>query len=145
MRTAREVIADLELEHLTGEGCWIGHVWRNDFGNAIYALLTPEDFSGLHRLKEDELWIHIDGDPIHMTLLHSDGRVDKVDFGRNEGMSLHALVPAGSWQGSVTLGQWSLVVCALAPAFTAFELATRTDDFSRWPIASSEIASLIHG
>jgi uncharacterized protein len=142
-RTAQDIIEAFELEYLEGEGVWFHLMWRNDHGNAIYGFLTPTDFSALHVLEQDELWVHHDGDPAQMLLLHPDGRVERPVLGREPGMAHHVLVPAGTWQGSRTTGDWTLVVCALAPAFTGFQLATGDEDFTAWPNAHDDIAGLI--
>ena len=143
--SAEQVIEHLGLEFLEGEGVWIRLLWRNDSGNAILGLLTPTDFSAMHRLLEDELWVHIAGAPIDMMLLHEDGRVEQVRLGHGLEDSVSALVPVGTWQGSSTQGEWALVSCALAPAFSGFELADDATDFSAWPAAASRIAGLIRG
>lgn len=143
--SAEQVRERLGLEFLEGEGVWIRLLWRNESGNAIYGFLTPDDFSALHRLNEDELWVHVAGAPIHMLQLHPGGRVEQVRLGRGEGDVLHALVPAGTWQGSSTSGEWALVVCALAPPFSGFELADGTTDLSAWPQAASRARELIRG
>lgn len=143
--SAEQVRARLGLEFLEGEGVWIRLLWRNDSGNAIYGFLTPDDFSALHRLNEDELWVHIAGAPIDMLQLHPDGRVEEVRLGRGEGDVLHSLVPAGTWQGSSTTGEWALVVCALAPPFSGFELADDATDLSAWPQVAARARELIRG
>lgn len=143
--SAEQVRSRLGLEFLEGEGVWIRLLWRNDSGNAIYGFLTPDDFSALHRLNEDELWVHVAGAPIDMLQLHPDGRVEEVRLGRGEGDVLHALVPAGAWQGSSTAGEWALVVCALAPPFSGFELADDATDLSAWPSAAERVRELIRG
>ena len=141
--SAQQVRERLGLEFLEGEGVWIGHLWRNDSGNAIYALLTPRDFSGLHRLREDELWVHVAGAPVDMLQLHPGGRAEEIRLGRGETEVLHALVPAHSWQGSSTTGDWALVVCALAPPFSGLELADSATDLSAWSQATGRARELI--
>lgn len=143
--TAEQVIEHLGLEYLEGEGVWIRLLWRNDSGNAIYGFLTPSDFSALHRLREDELWVHLAGASIDMLMLHPDGSSERVRLGRSAGESLHALVPAGTWQGSTTAGPWALVACSLAPAFSGFELADGSTDLSAWSAESGRIRELIRG
>lgn len=143
--TAEQVIERLGLEPLEGEGVWIGHLWRNDHGNAIFGFLTPECFSALHRLREDELWVHVAGAPVDMLMLHPSGEVQIQTLGRDADQSLAQLVPAGSWQGSSTQGEWALVTCHLAPAFTAFELADSSTDLAAWSLAQDRIAELIRG
>lgn len=142
---AQEVIDRLGLELIEGEGCWFRLLWRNEHGNAIFGFLTPDDFSALHVLREDELWVHVAGDPVDMLLLHPGGRVETVVLGREEGQSLAHLVPAGTWQGSSTTGAWSLVTCHLAPPFSGFDLADRSTDLSAWPQAAPRIAELVRG
>jgi uncharacterized protein len=142
-RSAAEVLDAFEWEYLEGEGVWFQLMYRNDHGNAIYGLITPSDFSALHMLEQDELWVHHDGDPVQMVMLHPDGRIERPVLGRGNGMVHHVLVPAGTWQGARTTGDWTIVVCALAPPFTNFQLASSGDDFSTWPAARDEIAELI--
>ena len=143
--TADQVRERLGLEFLDGEGVWIRLLWRNDSGNAIYGFLTPDDFSALHRLNEDELWVHVAGSSIDMLLLNPDGSVETIRLGRGPDDVLHALVPAGAWQGSSTAGEWALVVCALAPPFSGFELADASTDLSAWPAAADRVKELIRG
>lgn len=143
--SATQVIDRLGLEYLEGEGVWFRLLWRNGSGSAIYGLLTPEHFSALHRLREDELWVHVAGAPVDMLLLHPDGRSEQLILGRGPGHSLHALVPAGSWQGSSPKGEWALVVCSLAPPFSGLELADATTDLSAWAEQRERSAELIRG
>ena len=46
---------------------------------------------------------------------------------------------AHTWQGSVSLGEWTLVTCVLAPPFSGFELADAATNFAGWPNAESAI------
>lgn len=140
--TAPQVIDALGLEYLDGEGCWIRVLWRTENANAIYGLVTSEDFSALHRLKEDEAWTHVAGAPAQILLLNPGGTHDLITLGTDidAGQVPHHNIPAGSWQGTITLGEWTLVTCVLSPAFTEFELATVATDLSDWPDARLEIA-----
>ena len=143
--STQQVIEALAMEYLNGEGVWIKLLWRTDHGNAIYGLLTPDDFSALHILDEDEMWVHVAGAPVEMTLLHSDGTAATHVLGTSvgEGQEPTVLVPARSWQGSRTLGDWSLVVCSLAPPFSGFRLAGADTDLSRWPAHAAKAKELI--
>ncbi len=150
--SAQEIIAHLGLEPLDGEGCWWALLHRSDAGNAIYALVTPQEFSALHLLAEDELWVHVAGEPVDLLVLHPDGRGERVLLGDGVAMtradtvtSPAHLVPAGAWQGASVARGWGLVVCALAPPFSGFQLASRDDDFSAWPAHAARIAELIRG
>lgn len=143
--TAREVIDALGLEYLDGEGVWIKLLWRTEHGNAIYGFLTPDDFSALHRLDEDEMWVLVAGDPVELLMLHPDGTHELCVIGTDlvAGEQPAVRVPAGSWQGSRTRGAWSLVVCSLAPPFSGFALAGDDTDLSRWPAAEATARALI--
>ena len=93
--TAAQVIDRLGLEYLNGEGVWIKLIWRSNAGNAIFAMLTRDDYSALHRLMEDELWTHVAGSSIEMLLLHPGGRSETTRIGPGLDDSAYALVPAG--------------------------------------------------
>lgn len=143
--TATEVIDALGLEYLEGEGVWIRLLWRTEHGNAIYGFLTPDDFSALHRLDEDEMWVIVAGAPVELTMLHPDGTYETSVIGTDmsTGQQPAIRVPAGSWQGSRTRGEWSLVVCSLAPPFSGFTLAGDDTDLGRWPQAEGAARALI--
>jgi predicted cupin superfamily sugar epimerase len=139
--SAQQVIDSLALEYLEGEGCWIRVLWRTPHANAIYGLITPQDFSALHRLGEDEAWTYVAGDAADMLILHPDGTHERVMLGTDVGAGQvpHYNVPAGTWQGTLTTGEWTLVTCVLAPPFSGFELATRSSDLSAWQDVRKEI------
>ena len=141
--TARQVIDALDMEYLEGEGCWISLLWRSEFANAIYALVTPTDFSAMHRLKEDEAWTHIAGAPAQVLVLHPDSSHELITLGTevDAGQTPHYRIPGGCWQGTLTEGEWTLVSCVLAPPFTEFELAAAQTDLSTWAAAGEQIAA----
>jgi predicted cupin superfamily sugar epimerase len=143
--SAQEVITALDLEYLEGEGVWISLLWRTDHGNAIYGLLTPGDFSALHMLDEDEMWVHVAGAPVEMLVLHSDGTQSDHVLGTDLdlGQEPAVRVPARAWQGSRPRGDWSLVVCSLAPPFSGFTLAGDDTDLSKWPESVGRARGLI--
>lgn len=145
--TADQVIESIGLDYLEGEGVWFKLIFRTEHGSAIYGFLTPKDFSAMHVLREDELWVHVAGAPIEMLMLHLSGGHEVRVLGSDTlaGHSPAVLVPAGTWQGSRTVGDWSLVVCSLAPPFSGFTLADASTDFSAWPQARDAIGGLIRG
>ena len=132
--SAPEVIDLLGLEYLEGEGVWIKLLWRTPEANAIYGLLTEDDFSALHQLHELETWVHVAGAPIDMTILNADHTVTHHVLGQEVGVGQEPqyLVPKDAWQGSTSRGKWSLVVCVLAPPFSGFELAQPGLEFTPW-------------
>lgn len=145
--TAEQVIDALGLEYLEGEGCFISLLWRTEYANAIYALLTSDGFSAMHRLVEDEAWTFIAGAAAEMLILHPDATTELVRLGSNvvDGQVPHHWIPAGSWQGTITTGEWTLVSCVLAPPFSGFELADAHTDWSLWPDVRSAIDARMRG
>ena len=103
---------------------------------AIYFLVKHNRPSRLHRLQSDEIWHFYDGDPLTLCVLHPDDKVnqlEKIRLGRNPeaGEVLQAVVPAGSWFGSLVEqpGEFALVGCTVAPGFDFkdFELGKRSE------------------
>lgn len=148
---ARQIIAALKLEPLPHEGGFYRSTWRGAGGSAILFLLTPEDFSALHRLRSDELWHFHAGDAVELALLDPrDGTARVVRLGSNilGGDCPQQVVPAGVWQGARLAqgGQagWALLGCTMAPAWDArnFELAAGDDLMRAFPAVTALIRSL---
>lgn len=121
---ADRIIAALELAPLPGEGGLFRVTSRTPAASAIYFLLTPEDFSALHRLDRDEVWHFHAGDAAeHVQLDPASGRVIRVRMGPDvlAGDQPQVRVPAGIWQGArldpvtpVRHG-YALFSCTMAP------------------------------
>jgi predicted cupin superfamily sugar epimerase len=96
-------------------------------------------------LDEDEMWVHVAGSPVEMLVLHPNGRHAEHVLGTDLdlGQEPAVRVPAQAWQGSRPLGDWSLVVCSLAPPFSGFTLAGDDTDLSKWPEAVGRARRLI--
>ncbi|MEI6107156.1 MAG: cupin domain-containing protein, partial [Opitutae bacterium] len=137
---ARKVIAQLGMEKIPVEGAWFKVTYGSSdhlpaaalparygsprvAGTAIYALVTREDFSAMHRLKTDEIWHFYAGDPIELLLLHPDGRNEVVILGADlaAGQPPQFTVPAGVWMGArpikATAEAYALFGCTMAPGF----------------------------
>jgi predicted cupin superfamily sugar epimerase/mannose-6-phosphate isomerase-like protein (cupin superfamily) len=116
---ARKLIDHLGMEKIPVEGCWFKVTYSSAdklaadalparygtpriAGGAIYALVTREDFSAMHRLKTDEIWHFYAGDPMQLLLLHPDGRSEIVVLGSDllAGQHPQFVVPAGTWMGA---------------------------------------------
>ena len=87
--TAEQVIDALGLEYLDGEGCWIRLLWRTEHANAIYALLTPNDFSATTPCRRRSLDVR-GGAAAEIVVLHNDGTHDVA--------TLVANCPPGRWR-----------------------------------------------
>ena len=124
-----EIIAGLQLEHHP-EGGWFREVHRSSrllppipgypgertAFTAIYFLLTKGDFSAFHRLRSEEVWIHLAGDPLELVLMGREVR--RIALGPvTHGGDPVAVVPAGVLQAARSTGDYTLVACIVAPGF----------------------------
>ncbi|MGH8928756.1 MAG: cupin domain-containing protein [Acidimicrobiia bacterium] len=143
---AVEVINRLGLRPLPREGGMFRQYYADANSTAIYFLVTPGDYSALHRLTTPEIYHFYVGAPLAVLLLHPDGRVDRAILGPDlaAGQVPSLVVVAGVWQGSATTGDWSLVGTTMAPGFRPemFELGDQADLVERYPEAVAEIARL---
>jgi predicted cupin superfamily sugar epimerase/mannose-6-phosphate isomerase-like protein (cupin superfamily) len=116
---AKKLIDRLGMEKIPVEGCWFKVTYSSAdklaaaalparygtpriAGGAIYALVTREDFSAMHRLKTDEIWHFYAGDPMQLLLLYPDGRSEVIVLGSDllAGQSPQFTVSAGVWMGA---------------------------------------------
>ena len=116
-----------------------GFAGERNFSTAIVFLLRENDFSALHRLRQDEVWHFYLGGPLRLVMIAPDGKFSETILGRNgaSGELVQALVPAGHWFGAKpTEGAgFSFAGCTVAPGFdfADFELAERPDILARLP------------
>lgn len=115
-----EIIALLGLEPLPIEGGMFAQSWRDADVSAIYYLVVAPDFSALHRLDRIEIFTYHAGSAARMLLLHPDGTVTRPVLGVDlaAGERPQVVVPAGVWQTTVTLGEWSLLGTVVVPPYT---------------------------
>lgn len=113
---------------------------------SIYFLITEGNFSAFHRIDSDELWYYHEGGGVTIHILHQTGGYTSIKLGndliRNE--NFWGVVKAGDWFASETNGEYSLVSCAVAPAFdfSNFELADRAKLLQAFPEHESLIVRL---
>jgi predicted cupin superfamily sugar epimerase len=134
--TAAEIIRRLELRPHP-EGGHFRETFRDTHtvageraaSTAIYFLLAGGERSHWHRVDAAEVWHHYAGAPLALDIAAPDGTVARTRLGPNlmNGEHPQAVVPAGQWQSAESLGEWTLVGCTVAPAFTfsGFELAPK--------------------
>lgn len=130
---AEDVIRILELKPHP-EGGHYRETFRDDAGanarahsTAIYFLLARGEVSRWHRVDAAEVWHWHAGAPLALSIAPPQGNTRELRLGINlaAGERPQGAVPAGFWQSAVSLGDWTLVGCTVAPGFLfeKFELA----------------------
>lgn len=135
--TAKELIAALKLTPHPEKGYYI-ETFRDPqtstdgraLSTQIYYLLEGETgLSHWHRVLDAvEVWHYYAGAPLRLSLSWNDGKpVRDVVLGKDilGGERPQAVIQRGEWQHAQSLGDWTLVGCTVAPAFTmeGFEMA----------------------
>ena len=164
---AKQLIEHYQMEKIPVEGAWFKVTYTSTdhlaaaalparygaprtIGGAIYALVTREDFSALHRLKTDETWHFYAGDPMQLLLLYPDGRAESVILGPDPLAGQHPqfTVPHGTWMGALpakeTAGAYGFFGTTMAPGFDPadFEPGYREELSAQYPAFQALIAQL---
>ena len=110
------------------EGGAYAQTWRDESSSAIYYLLRAGEESAWHRVEErSEVWHHYAGAPLQLKISVDGERVESHMLGSDlaSGQRPQVVVPPGAWQSALPLGDFCLVGCTVAPAFSfdAWELA----------------------
>ena len=107
------------------------------FSTAIYFLLTSENFSALHRIHQDEVWHHYDGDTLMIHVIAVDGTYQPIHLGKDSASTPQAVVRAGALFGASveSPGEYALVGCTVAPGFdfADFHMPTREALLAEYP------------
>lgn len=155
--TADQVIQALDLKPLPGEGGYFSETYRASYttqnvnvpggqlanrsaSTAIYYMVTPQTFSALHRLPQDEVFHFYMGEPAELFVIFPNGQHQLFVLGDDiaKGQRPQVVVPAGSWQGT-RLRQGSsgfaLLGTTVAPGFefADMELGKRDELLSKYP------------
>ncbi len=112
----------------------------------IYYLLEGDDFSALHRIRQDEGWHYYTGSPITLHLISPEGHYSTLALGLSEGREPQAVVPAG-WLFAATVDEpnhFSLVGCTVWPGFdfADFEMPSRAELLALYPHLTTVIERL---
>ena len=155
-----DVIEKLQLEPLDQEGGFyrrsyqtvetihLREGYEQHLGTAIYFLLTPDAFSALHWLEDDELYHFYLGDPVELYELDSQTGLKRTVLGHSiqTGQQVQYPVRGKRWHGSrlLTGGQWALLGTTMAPGFVwdEFKLGKRDDLVHDFPEHQNIIESL---
>ena len=146
--TGERVAELLGLRPLPHEGGLFRRTYADEHSAAIYFLLVAPEFSAMHALGSTEVYHWYAGAPLRLLLLDDgldDGVAEPV-LGPDLAAGQHpqVVVPAGTWQGSSSLGEWTLVGTTTAPPFdwATFRLGARAALTARHPTARVRIAQL---
>ncbi len=110
-----------------------------NYCTAIYFLLTSDNFSAFHRIKQDELWHYYAGSSLYVHVIDPKGNYKRYTVGINlaEDETPQLVVPAGCWFASSVkdIEAFSLVGCTVAPGFDFddFELGERNILIAQFP------------
>ncbi len=131
-KTAKQIIEKLKLEpHPEG-----GH-YRQIFkdkqqidgrsrSSSIYYLLAENERSHWHKIDAIEIWHFYAGAPLKLSISNG-SRIDEYNLGSNifANQRPQIIVEQNQWQSAISLGEWTLVGCTVAPGFefSGFELA----------------------
>lgn len=123
---------------------------KRNYSTCIYFLLTSENFSAFHRIKQDEIWHFYDGSPIRLHMISKSGVHTSHKIGRDlgNGEVPQFVVEGGNWFASEVIHEnsYSLVGCTVSPGFTFedFELKSRKELISIFPENEEIITKLTH-
>lgn len=141
-------------ETYRSEGVIPSEVLSNDINGdrnyctGIYFLLTSDNFSAFHRIKQDEMWHFYEGSPLMVHMIDKDGdySFQKIGLDLEDGQVPQFVVPKGVWFASEVMkpDSYSLVGCTVAPGFNFadFELAKKDSLISKFPKYSKIIDRL---
>lgn len=110
-----------------------------NFSTCIYFLLTSENFSAFHRIKQDEIWHFYKDSPIKLHIIASNGNYHQYTVGNDLAHDQHPqlVVNAQDWFAAevVDNDSYSLVGCTVSPGFDFqdFELPVRSDLCEKFP------------
>ncbi|WP_109437121.1 cupin domain-containing protein [Aquimarina sp. AU119] len=122
-------------QHVLGEG----FTGARNYSTAIYFLLTSNNFSAFHRIKQDEIWHYYEGSSLYVHVIDPNGKYKRYSVGINLDQEElpQLVVPAGCWFASSVKNKdsYSLVGCTVAPGFdfSDFELAERSALIKEYP------------
>jgi len=145
--SASEVVSMLDLSPLPHEGGWFRRSYGDERCSTILYLMTAGDgFSALHQLSGVEILTFAGGEPARSLLLHANGSSEVLTLGRDYrmGQQPQIIVPEGTWQGTASLGDWTLITATMAPPYTddSFVLGTDKDLCEQWPERTEQIKLL---
>lgn len=110
-----------------------------NYGTAIYFLLTSDNFSAFHKIKQDEIWHFYQGVSIGIHVINPQGDYHYQVVGNQleEGEVPQYVVEGGCWFAAEVPHEegYSLVGCTVSPGFSFedFEMASQAELCTLFP------------
>jgi uncharacterized protein len=129
MQSAESLIEKYDLQRHP-EGGWYRESYRSQLSvgqpagypgersalTVIYFLLAEGDFSSFHRVRGEEVWVHLAGAPLELVLLDREPDRRLLTPAGGGGAPV-VVVPPTMLQAARSLGDFTLVSCLVAPGF----------------------------
>lgn len=119
-----------------------------NYSTGIYFLLTSDNFSAFHRIKQDEMWHYYEGSPLVVHMIDQLGNYSfqKIGLDLEDEQIPQFVVPKEVWFASEVLDpdSYSFVGCTVSPGFDFddFELAEKKSLMNQFPDCSDIINRL---
>jgi hypothetical protein len=127
------------IGEITEENLGANFKGSRNYSTTIYFLLTSDNFSAFHRIKQDEIWHFYDGSPIRLHVITKEGIYKEYIIGRDfaKGQLPQRIVKGGDWFASEVMGDnsYSLAGCTVSPGFTFedFEMKSKNELVELFP------------
>jgi predicted cupin superfamily sugar epimerase len=164
---AEDIIKVLDLVPLEGEGGYYRETYKspNRFTNTalpqgssgahslstcIYYLITPDSFSGMHRLPTDEIWHFYMGDIAEQIQILPNGEIKIITMGTQilAGEVPQLIVPANAWQSTrlAAGGKFALFGTTMSPGFefSDYRAANKELLIQQYPAHKDLISGFFH-
>lgn len=121
-----------------------------NFGTSIYFLLSKNDISAWHRIKQDEIWHHYEGSQVLMHTIDTKGKHAKQLIGKEIeiGAMPQLLIKQGTWMAAEIIDKTSYVLlgCNTFPGFDFkdFELGSAKQLIDLFPKHHEIILKFAH-
>jgi len=133
-----KIIKKFNMTSLENEGGYFTETYRSEeiilkehlplryksarnFSTSILYLITPDNFSALHKVASDEMFHFYLGDEVIILNLFEDGKGQIIKMGSSifTGEQIQYLVPKNTWQGAKLAegGKFALLGTTVSPGF----------------------------
>ena len=120
-------------------------------GPRSITLVTPDSFSALHFVPQDEVFHFYLGDSVEMLQITTGGEIKKLVIGPElrAGQLPQVVVPGNVWQGTRLQdgGKWALLGCTVCPGFefADFKMKSPEELTKLFPAHAELVRRFTHG